>query len=227
MRSVVGTGRYAMPMHRAGTAGRGAGGNVGALGLEVNLFKLGGYGDGLPRSYTSIEPIAPSWPMLGDADVVADYGLAARRAASDAQRSEMRNRLFDQQDAARRAEERERAILLSQQALDQATVTQEKILTAGSENLTKVMRGTTAVGIIALGAFAVTAIFSNLGKKNRDIEDWEHQRKHKSMSGGSRSRSRYSPRRSFSRRKRYSPKPFSPTSQAGPTRFSPIYGDDA
>lgn len=199
-----------MPMHRAGTAGRGPAGNVGALGFEVNLFKLGGYG------YSSLgeDPVTDRW------GIDASYGVAARRAASDARRSEMLNRAYDQQDAAKRAAERERAIKLSQEAFGQAADTQNLILTSGSQNLTKVMRGTTAVGILALGAFAVTAIFSNLGKKNRDIEDWEHQKKYRSY-GRKRSRSR-------SRRKSKSKSPYEPAaiSVRGPTRFSPSFGGE-
>lgn len=162
MRGFSGTGSRSNPTTcpLAGSSGRG---RLGALGFEVNLIKLGD-----APAYQPRDPLA----------FYDDYGIAARRALAEQQRQERINRSIDQQDAAMRAAERERALEIAQKAVSDARQTQVQILKAGSKNLDKVLWSTGVVGVLALAAFSVTQILA----KSKE------RRHHKSSRRGSKRR---------------------------------------
>jgi len=130
---------------------------MGSLGLEVNLFKLGGLG----HAFTPSEPVTHSYGM-GDIDTGYDYGIAARRAVSERRRDERLTRALDTQDAAKRFAERERTLAISQEALQQAGATQEQILSTGATNLGTVLRSTMTISVLALFAFGATKVLANM-----------------------------------------------------------------
>lgn len=112
--------------------------NLGALGFEVSLIKLGG---------------------LGDID--AFEAAAQRRREAALQAAE------DRKAEQRAARERQELLMLTQESAEQAGVMQEKLLETGRVNLNTVMKGTLLVAGISLGTFAVTRIFAPAPKSKK------------------------------------------------------------
>lgn len=113
---------------------------LGALGVEVNLLKLGGLGDS---------------------------NLDIRRAALARSQGEAVQRVYDERAAKQRAKEREEALKISQDFAEASQVVQESLLTEGRKNLKTVMSGTMAIAAFSLAAFTLTSVFRKRKRKRK------------------------------------------------------------
>jgi hypothetical protein len=114
---------------------------LGALGMEVNLLKLGGLG--------------------------RDPSLDVRQAALDRSRRERMQRAFDAQEARQRAKEREEALKITEEYARASQVVQENLLIEGRKNLKTVMSSTLAIAAFSLAAFSLTTVFRKRGKRSK------------------------------------------------------------
>lgn len=95
-----------------------------------------------------------------------DDDLAIRTAALEQSRRDRLQRVYDSQDAAMRAKEREEALKISQEFAEKAAETQTAILEQGQTGLNKVAGTVIVVAGLSLGAYVLTSVLSR-GKRRR------------------------------------------------------------
>lgn len=119
----------------------------------TSLFAIDPYGVGVgPHARTRLS-------LRGLGEDVTDFGVAARQAALDSARQDRLQRMYEEEDAAKRAAEREKVLQIAQDAVRKARGAQADILTSGQNQLRRLLFAGSGIALVALGAITVASVF--------------------------------------------------------------------